>query len=258
MSQPIITPRKFLQAIYGRDTLPPEVAGCTCAVVAFGQFRDMRRKLAAEPAPTPLFSLLHQTHQFIGHVAGRTILALENVQGGPLAATVVEELAHYGITQVLGYGYAGSLTRTVPIGQLVLAEGALISDGTSRAYLPQATRAAPDDALVRELRGVRRTDGSGAVWGHGLDHRHPVSQVSGGGNGLAHPRCDGSEHGHGAFLCGQSCGGVVGGLCVCGVRWYRSSHLGRRQTGHSPREGVLQDLIVAMLSRILGQFSPGK
>jgi hypothetical protein len=35
MSQPIITPRKFLQAIYGRDTLPPEVAGCTCAVIAF-------------------------------------------------------------------------------------------------------------------------------------------------------------------------------------------------------------------------------
>ena len=61
-----------------------------------------------------------------------------------------------------------------------------------------------------------------------------------------------------AFLCGQSCGGVVGGLYVCSVRWYRSSHLGRRQTGHSPREGVLQDLIVAMLSRILGQFSPGK
>jgi Phosphorylase superfamily len=137
MSQPIITPRKFLHAIYGRDSLPPELAECTCAVVAFCQFHDMQRKLAAEPVPTSLFSLLHQTHQFIGHIAGRTILALENVQGGPLAATVVEELAHYGITQVLGYGYAGSLTRTVPIGQLVLAEEALISDGTSRAYLMQ-------------------------------------------------------------------------------------------------------------------------
>lgn len=152
MSQPIITPRKFLHAIYGRDALPPEVAGCTCAVVAFCQFRDMQYKLAAEPVPTSLFSLLHQTHQFIGHVAGRTILALENLQGGPLAATVIEELAHYGITQVLGYGYAGSLTRTVPIGQLVLAEDALISDGTSRAYLPQEARVTPDDALVHELR----------------------------------------------------------------------------------------------------------
>lgn len=59
-----------------------------------------------------------------------------------MAATVVEALAHDGITQVLGYGYAGSLTRTVPIGTLVLAEDALISDGTSRAYLPQATRGA--------------------------------------------------------------------------------------------------------------------
>src|SRR5262245_57768663 len=98
MSQPIITPRKFLHTIYGRDTLPPEMAGCTYAVIAFCQFRDLHRQLAATPLPTSLFSLLHQTHQFIGHIAGRTILALENVQGGPLAATVVEELAHYGIT----------------------------------------------------------------------------------------------------------------------------------------------------------------
>jgi hypothetical protein len=116
MSQPIITPQKFLHAIYGRDTLPRELTECTCAVVAFCQFRDMQHKLAAEPVPASLFSLLHQTHQFIGHLNGRTILALENLQGEPLTATVIEELAHYGITQVLGYGYAGSLTRTLPIG----------------------------------------------------------------------------------------------------------------------------------------------
>jgi len=70
MSQPIITPRKFLHAIYSRDELPPEIAGCTYAVVAFCQFRDMQRKLAVEPVSSSLFSLLHQTHQFIGHVAG--------------------------------------------------------------------------------------------------------------------------------------------------------------------------------------------
>jgi uridine phosphorylase len=168
MSPPIITPRKFLQAIYGRDTLPPELAGCTCAVVAFCPFRALQRTLAAEPVPASLFSLLHQTHQFSGHVAGRTMLALETVQGGPLAATVVEELAHDGITQVLGGGYAGSLTHTVPIGQLVLAEDALLSDGTSRAYLPEEARLAPDAALVHELRGCAArmgvVRGGATVW----------------------------------------------------------------------------------------------
>jgi uridine phosphorylase len=168
MSQPIITPRQFLHAIYGRDSLPPELAGCTCAVVAFCQFRAMQRKLAATPIPASLFSLLHQTHQFIGQVAGRKILALENLQGGPLAATVLEELAHYGITQVLGYGYAGSLTRTVPMGQLVLAENALVSDGTSRAYLPQATRVVPDSTLVHQMRACAAQTGVGlhraTVW----------------------------------------------------------------------------------------------
>jgi hypothetical protein len=160
MSQPIITPRRFLHALYGRDALPPEVAGCPCAVVAFGQFRDMQRKLAAAPVSSSLFSLLHPTHQFIGHVAGRKILALDGLQGGPLAATVVEERAHNGIKQLLGYGYAGSLTRTVPIGQLALAEDALISNGISRAYLPQAARVVPNGTLVRQLRACAADAGA--------------------------------------------------------------------------------------------------
>lgn len=37
MSQPIITPGKFL----GRDSLPPEVEGCSLAVVVFCRFYDM-------------------------------------------------------------------------------------------------------------------------------------------------------------------------------------------------------------------------
>jgi hypothetical protein len=57
---------------------PPRLAGCTCAVIAFCQFREARRKLAAEPVPASLLSPLHQTHPCFGHVAGQPLLALEN------------------------------------------------------------------------------------------------------------------------------------------------------------------------------------
>ncbi len=253
MSQPIITPRKFLHAIYGRDALPPELAGCGCAIVAFCQFRDMQRKLAAEPVPSSLFSLLHPTHQFIGHVAGRTILALENLQGGPLAATVVEELAHYGITQVLGYGYAGSLTRAVHIGQLVLAEDALISDGTSRAYLPQAVRVAPDDTLVRQMRACAAQTGvelhGATVWTtDALYREYPEEVAAWRARGAAVVNMDTAHFYAVSHVVGLSVAyACVVSDCVEAPTW---------DDGHqdiSQAMGALQDLIVATLTQMAGK-----
>ena len=139
MSHPIIIPSRFL----GYDALPPELAGCSLAVVGFCRFHEMTRRLSAEPLSERIFSHLDKVHQFVAQVGGSRILALECLYGGPLSATVVEELAHYGIRKVVGYGYAGSLTRTVPIGQIVFADAALVSDGTSREYLPDAGNGVP-------------------------------------------------------------------------------------------------------------------
>jgi uridine phosphorylase len=255
MSQPIITPRKFLHAIYGRDALPPEVTGCTCAVVAFCQFRDMQRKLNVEPVSSSLFSLLHQTHQFIGHVAGRTILALENLQGGPLAATVFEELAHYGITQVLGYGYAGSLTRTVPIGQLVVAEDALLSDGTSRAYLPQEVRVASNDALVRELRACAVQMGvmlrGATVWTtDALYREYPEEVAVWRARGATVVNMDTAHF----YAVSRVVGLSAAYACVVSDGVEAAIWDDGHQDIHHAR-GVLQDLIVATLSRILGKSS---
>jgi len=148
LSQPIITPGKFL----GHDSLPPEPESCLLAVVGFCRFYDMKHKLSAEPLSESFFSHLDRSHQFVGHVASSKILALDCLYGGPLSATVVEELVHYGIKKVVGYGYAGSLTRTIPIGQIVLADAAVVSDGTSREYLPDAEFVCPDRELAHHLR----------------------------------------------------------------------------------------------------------
>lgn len=146
--QPIITPGKFL----GRDSLPLEIEGCLLAVIGFCPFHDMKDKLVAQPVSESLFSHLDRSHQFVGQVADSKIIALDCVYGGPLSATVVEELAHYGIKKVIGYGYAGSLTRGIPVGQIVLADSAVVSDGTSREYLPDTELVYPDSDLVHHLR----------------------------------------------------------------------------------------------------------
>jgi len=111
----------------------------------------MQCKLLAEPLPERIFSHLDGAHQFVARIGDSRILALECLYGGPLSATVVEELAHYGIKKVIGYGYAGSLTRDVPVGRIVLADAAIVSDGTSREYLPDTRVVHPDSELVRHL-----------------------------------------------------------------------------------------------------------
>ena len=164
MSDPIITPKKFL----AKDTLPPEVKDCSLAIVGFCKFNDMQQKLSVEPLTETIFSHLDKSHQFVGRLGNHKILAAERLYGGPLSATVLEELAHYGIKTVIGYGYAGSLKRQLPIGQIVLADAAIISDGTSREYLPEDQMAYPDPELVRVLnesaKELEKPVMTGTVW----------------------------------------------------------------------------------------------
>jgi uridine phosphorylase len=145
MSEPIITPKKFLD----RDVLLPEVNCCTIAIIGFCRFNAMKSKLLAEPLSETLFSHLDKSHQFVGYIANHKILAVECLYGGPLSATVLEELAHYGIKTVIGYGYAGSLRRQLSIGQIVMANAAIVSDGTSHEYLPDEKMAYPDPKLFQ-------------------------------------------------------------------------------------------------------------
>jgi uridine phosphorylase len=164
MSQPIITPARFL----GRASLPPEAAGCSLAVVGFCRFYDMVDRLSAKPLSESICSHLDRSHQFTGQVGDAKILALECLYGGPLSATVIEELAHYGIKKVIGYGYAGSLTREIPVGQIVVADEAIVSDGTSREYLADAQLAYPDRALANSFYECAAGSGmsvrGGKVW----------------------------------------------------------------------------------------------
>ena len=146
--QPIITPGKWLN----RDSLPLEATGCSLAVVGFCKFNKMREKLGVMPLPESLFSHLDASHQFIAQVADQKIMALECLYGGPMSATVIEELAFYGIKEIIGYGYAGSLTHTIPTGEIALAEVAIVSDGTGREYLPEVDLVYPDDHLIHHFR----------------------------------------------------------------------------------------------------------
>jgi len=97
---------------------------------AFGDVRPVRYRMLynmTDPEFEPFV--------FEADIAGQTIAIVTRlVWGGPQTAILVEELASIGVGLLLGYGAAGSMDRELPQGSLVVAESALPTDGTSKAY----------------------------------------------------------------------------------------------------------------------------
>jgi len=57
------------------------------------------------------------------------------VYGGPVCVSIVEELQYYGISNVIGLGYVGSLGDQISIGQNICAGKSLVESSTSCHYL---------------------------------------------------------------------------------------------------------------------------
>ena len=73
--------------------------------------------------------------------------------GGPSAAIVLEELCDLGLERAIRVGTCGALAGDLALGDLVVAEAALASDGTSRA-LGAGDRVAADGELFAALRAA--------------------------------------------------------------------------------------------------------
>ncbi len=70
--------------------------------------------------------------------------------GGPSAAIVMEELCDLGLAVAIRVGTCGALAAGLSLGDLVIADAALATDGTSRA-LGAGERVAADGELVAAL-----------------------------------------------------------------------------------------------------------
>lgn len=55
--------------------------------------------------------------------------------GGPLVASLIEELAAIGVKYIIGIGAAASITKNISVQEIVLATELLVNDGTSKCYI---------------------------------------------------------------------------------------------------------------------------
>src|SRR5215208_6330735 len=82
--------------------------------------------------------------------------------GGPSAAIVLEELIELGARRIVRVGTCGALVDALALGDLVVADGVLAEDGTSRA-LGAAGTLRPDPDLQARLRAAAGDAATGLV-----------------------------------------------------------------------------------------------
>ncbi len=93
-----------------------------------------------------------------GTLLGEKVSCVSTGIGGPSAAIAVEELIRCGAHTFIRIGTSGGIDIKVVGGDLIIANGAIRGDGTSKEYIPADYPAVPDfdvlSALVEAAKGL--------------------------------------------------------------------------------------------------------
>jgi uridine phosphorylase len=85
-----------------------------------------------------------------GTYKGIRMLAVSTGIGGPSTGIAVEELARIGVTHAIRIGSCGALQKEIRLGDLILVQGAVRDEGTSRTYIDSIYPAIPDFELMHD------------------------------------------------------------------------------------------------------------
>jgi uridine phosphorylase len=88
---------------------------------------------------------------FTGTVAGVPVSAVSSGMGGPSVAIGMEELHELGVHTFLRVGTCGATQPEVKMGDLVIASGAVRTEGTGDGYVPKEFPAVADHEVVTAL-----------------------------------------------------------------------------------------------------------
>jgi len=87
-----------------------------------------------------------------GEEGGLRVLAAQTYFGAPAAVVTLELLIASGIRRFLVYGGAGSITRKLRIGDVLIPTWGVREEGASHHYVPEGHVPKPSQSLARRLR----------------------------------------------------------------------------------------------------------
>lgn len=89
-----------------------------------------------------------ELRSIIGNYKGVKILAVSTGMGGASTGIAVEELHNIGVEYMIRIGSCGALDSKIKLGDLLIVNGAVRDEGTSKAYIESIYPAIPDTQLL--------------------------------------------------------------------------------------------------------------
>ena len=93
---------------------------------------------------------------YIGKLNGEKVLCVSTGIGGPSASICIEELVQLGVTNFIRVGTCGGMQINVKAGDVIIVNGAIRMEGTSKEYLPIEFPAVPDLDTTCALRDAAK------------------------------------------------------------------------------------------------------
>ncbi|MEE1073749.1 MAG: nucleoside phosphorylase [Cellulosilyticum sp.] len=87
----------------------------------------------------------------VGSYKGVQVMVVSTGIGGPSTAIAVEELSRIGVHTMIRIGSCGALDSKIQLGDLIIIDGAVRDEGTSKAYIDLSYPAIPDTKLLMNL-----------------------------------------------------------------------------------------------------------
>ncbi|MBU0986581.1 MAG: nucleoside phosphorylase [Proteobacteria bacterium] len=106
------------------------------------------------------------------------------VIGAPYAVILLENLIAWGASKIIFFGWCGTISPTVKIGDIIVPNGAIIDEGTSRHYLIDDDKPVrPSHRLLEKTRQTLEKAGldfhEGLVWSTDAIYRETRPKVEG-------------------------------------------------------------------------------
>ncbi|MFI3202241.1 MAG: nucleoside phosphorylase [Eubacteriales bacterium] len=105
-----------------------------------------------------------------GYYKGIKVLVVSTGMGGASTGIVVEELHNIGVTYMIRVGSSGALQSDMVLGELVIVNGAVRDEGTSRAYVREMYPAIPDTGCLCSM--IESVKGLGVKYRIGIARSH--------------------------------------------------------------------------------------
>ncbi|RLF07559.1 MAG: hypothetical protein DRJ64_02770 [Thermoprotei archaeon] len=118
---------------------------------------------------------------YISNISGKDVVFIIPGWGAPRATAVMEEMIACDTKIFLIMGFCGALREEINIGDIIIPIEALIDEGTSRHYIPEAQVSKPDTYLTNVVKEVCTKLGVkvylGKIWSTDAVYRETVGKV---------------------------------------------------------------------------------